>query len=202
MDTEINSSSQNDVLSIRDNDLRFERYLEEKHLRILPVAGDGVCFFICRSIFKFLSVKNCFYRSISLHVFDTPEKHAILRRLCAQFLLLKASYYTPFLNSPQMIQYFQHVSRNGVFGTNIELHALSWLLARPIIVYSDQEHVPDLTITTETCDSQTDPIRLTHQWNNHFNVAVTIGKRLDVGIGVCLSNHCFFVQFPFYPPFL
>ena len=78
------------------------------------------------------------------------------------------------------------MAQNGVFGTNIEMHALSWLTGRPIQVFSDQENIPDLTVSTDSCVPGTDPILLTHQWNNHFNCAQPIGESLKIGIGVCI----------------
>lgn len=107
-----------------------------------------------------------------------------LRKLCAEFILIKSDYYAPFLNSPEVIKYYYRISKNGVFGTNIEMHALSWLISRPIIVYSDQPHIPVLTIKAECCLETSEPILLTHQWNNHFNVVKKINEDVVVGIAV------------------
>jgi hypothetical protein len=51
-----------------------------------------------------LPVQNCFYRSISKYVFPDVSAHDDLRRVCAQFLLIKASFASPLnpfiLSSP------------------------------------------------------------------------------------------------------
>ena len=138
------------------------------------------------------SKQNCFFRCISQYVFGSPEFHSHIRQLCARFMLIKSSAYAPFLHTPQLLNYLDHISQNGVFGTQIEMHALSWMLDRPICVFSDQEAIPDVTTdANEHSTSRRHPIYITHQWNNHFNVASPIDGTPNIGIGVCF--------FPLHP---
>ncbi|KAH7815249.1 putative OTU domain-containing protein 5 [Monocercomonoides exilis] len=155
------------MAEIRRRDELFFQKIDSLKLELSHVRGDG----------------NCFYRAISASIFSTPEKHHIVRNICSHFLLLKSNYYAPFLATPEYIHYIQQTSQNGEFGSNIEIHALSWLLDRPITVYSDQPHVPVVTIVGESPSPDTPPIILAHRWNSHFDLLFEKRKPHPIGIG-------------------
>ncbi|KAK2956215.1 hypothetical protein BLNAU_8779 [Blattamonas nauphoetae] len=147
---------------------QFEHRLAAEGYQIIPVAGDG----------------NCFYRSISVNIFRHENAYENLRKLVVDFLLLKADYYAEFIPSTQsMLQYIEDQRNNGRFGTNIEIHAMSWLIDRPIRVLSDDPAVAPLVIRADPTSTTQTECLITHQFQSHFNAAKRLGAPIQNGIG-------------------
>lgn len=95
------------------------------------------------------------------------------------YILLAKDFFKNFVEEEKetIEQYVERKRRNGVWGDDIELQALSEIYGRPIEIYS-YSNQPMRTFH-EHCDSQVDPIRLSYHGKSHYNAVVPYGWTKD-----------------------
>lgn len=84
-----------------------------------PIAGDG----------------NCMFRSLSLQLFGTPEKHFAVRSLLVRFENKNWETFSKLLmevNSPDIQSHIRTMSLPGRWGTHVELLAAATYFQTPV----------------------------------------------------------------------
>eukprot|EP00768_Dysnectes_brevis_P008583 gnl/Dysnectes_brevis/7866_a13595_240.p1 GENE.gnl/Dysnectes_brevis/7866_a13595_240~~gnl/Dysnectes_brevis/7866_a13595_240.p1 ORF type:complete len:201 (-),score=44.16 gnl/Dysnectes_brevis/7866_a13595_240:204-806(-) len=78
------------------------------NLEIVPMVADG----------------NCMYRCFSEEVYGTADRHLEARKRVVTFLRSRKKRFSPFIDS-SFDRYLRHTARNGVWGSELELLALT-----------------------------------------------------------------------------
>jgi len=139
-----------------------EKIYNNLHLFIKDVKGDG----------------NCLFRSISDQIYGTEEFHEIIREKCMDYLLIEREFFEQFIEGgkEEFENYIIMKRKNGVWGDDIELQAISEIYKRPIEIYSNS--IKPLKTFHENqksfsrCENEDEiilPIRLSYHGKNHYN---------------------------------
>jgi hypothetical protein len=86
---------------------------------VRPSRGDG----------------NCLFRSLSFQFLGSEEEHLAVRTAAVRFENLNQSTFMPYLteiNKATMAEHIQHIQRPDVFGTHVEILAISTLFNIPL----------------------------------------------------------------------
>ena len=132
---------------------------------------------------------NCMFRAISDQVYGTEEKFNLIRQKCMDYILLEKDFFEEFIEGGKNFfdEYINLKRKNGVWGDDIELQALSELYNRPIEIYSNSIK-PLRTFHESKKDFKRDddnikknnivPIRLSYHGKKHYNSIIP--KRTNV----------------------
>ena len=117
---------------------KFRKNISNMHLFIKDIKGDG----------------NCMFRAISDQVYGNEEKYDIVRQKCMDYLLIERDFFEQFVEGGKngFDEYIEMKRKNGVWGDDIELQALSEIYNRPIEIYSNS----------------TKPLKTFHENQNEF----------------------------------
>jgi len=89
---------------------KFNEQVSIYGLYIKDVAGDG----------------NCLFRSISDQIMGHPDDHVRIRAQCVQFIANNRENFEPFIEDDVPFEkYVAQMAKNGTWGGNIELQAMS-----------------------------------------------------------------------------
>lgn len=91
-------------------------------MKILDVGGDG----------------NCLFRSIAHQAYGDEEQHRMVRIRCMQYILTEKDYFSSFIEggAAKVEEYVQQKEKNGIWGDNIEIQAMSEIYDRSIEIYA------------------------------------------------------------------
>ena len=154
-------------------ELKFRQNISNIQLLIKDTKRDG----------------NCMFRAISDQVYGTEEKFNLIRQKCMDYILLEKDFFEEFIEGGKNFfdEYINLKRKNGVWGDDIELQALSELYNRPIEIYSNSIK-PLRTFHESKKNFKRDesnikkyniiPIRLSYHGKNHYNSIIP--KRTNV----------------------
>ena len=122
---------------------------------------------------------NCLFSSISDQVYGTDKHSAIIREKCMDFIEKNKVFYSQYIEGGevQMPAYIKTKRKNGTWGDNVEIDALSEIYNRPIEIYVDADK-PLLTFSNIN-DKNQFPIKISYHGNNHYNSIVPTVNHYD-----------------------
>ena len=143
-----------------------EKIYTNLHLFIKDVQGDG----------------NCMFRAISDQIYGNEDFHEIIREKCMDYLLIEREFFEQFIEGGknEFENYITMKRKNGVWGDDIELQAISEIYKRPIEIYSNSikplktfhENQNSFLRNENENDNIFLPIRLSYHGKNHYNSIV------------------------------
>ena len=115
---------------------------------------------------------NCLFRSLSLAIHETEEKHAEIRKQIVERLRNQKNKFKPYVDSEQYENYLEVMSKDGEWGTQAEIFAASDLFKRDIYVHTKYGKSHKwLRYVIQQCDGQHKRDYITLQCDgNHFNL--------------------------------
>ena len=137
------------------DELIFDKFIfERKGYRINPIERDG----------------NCLFGAVADQVYCDPNLHAHVRKLCADYMEEEEKYFSEFkfelAFSVDYPTYIANLRKDGQWGGNPELIALSKIYKRPIEVYQGSV-VPKLLELYNDPGNIGPPIRVFYK-NYHY----------------------------------
>ena len=157
---------------------KFRENISNMNLFIKDIVGDG----------------NCMFRAISDQVYGNEEKYDLLRQKCMDYLLIERDFFEQFVEGGKngFDEYINMKRKNGVWGDDIELQALSEIYNRPIEIYSNSTkplktfHENKNEFKREgnekinnDCNDFVMPIRISYHGKNHYNSIVPNKENLQ-----------------------
>ena len=113
---------------------------------------------------------NCLFRAVADQVYCDFNLHANVRNLCADYMEEEEKYFSEFqielIFSVDYPTYIDNLRKDGVWGGNPELIALSHIYKRPIEDYENSEE-PKMFELPNDQGNNGSPIRLFYR-NNHY----------------------------------
>lgn len=86
-----------------------------------------------------LSLGNCLFRATSFQVYYTSLHHYVRQKVCT-YIWTRRESFLPFLDEGENINaYVSKMRRDGTWGGNLELQAISRLYKHNIIIYSSNQ---------------------------------------------------------------
>ena len=157
---------------------KFRENISNMNLFIKDIVGDG----------------NCMFRAISDQVYGSEEKYDLLRQKCMDYLLIERDFFEQFVEGGKngFDEYINMKRKNGVWGDDIELQALSEIYNRPIEIYSNSTK-PLKTFHENKNEFKREgnekinndlndfvmPIRISYHGKNHYNSIVPNKENLN-----------------------
>ena len=150
-----------------DNDTTIlEENLRPFNLAVIPITGDG----------------NCFFRAFSHQVFGTEDYHLYVRDICMDHIEKERDYYSNFIEGETFEHYIERKRKPGTWADNIEIYALSEIYNARIEIYVTNE----IPIIIFSQNAEPDKIvRVFYKNKNHYDSIVelsddkTIYTKLD-----------------------
>eukprot|EP01083_Nonionella_stella_P095196 267207_1 len=145
--------------SVRDEE-QFCTKLGMRGLYIVSMGEDG----------------NCLFRSISHQVYGKEDYHMMLRQKCCEYLRSEYEYFGSYVAGGHDKQLFDtycvRMSRNGIWGDNLEIQAFSEIYGRSIEIYAYDDKAMK-TFCNDDNDPSATPIRLSYHCNSHYNSIIS-----------------------------
>ena len=135
---------------------------------------------------------NCLFRSLSYIMHQTESRHAEIRAELVQFTLLNLNHFSGYCKPLTAEMHTRNMKNNCIWGTHVEIYALSLYLKIPVFVALDkgsgefywaicQVHLRNdepLLFPSPSNNSLVLPanirhIEVCHVNNNHYEVPVT-----------------------------
>ena len=137
----------------------FENYLfRRKGYRFTPIKRDG----------------NCLFRAVAHQIYGDPNLHSMVRKWCAKFMKEEKKFYEGFiLHITDFSKYIKQLGKDGTWGGNFELMAISELYNCRLEVYEKSEN-PRVVNAWDFQGSNNPPIRLFFR-NNHYASVISSG---------------------------
>ena len=136
------------------DELQFEKFLfERKGYRINPIKRDG----------------NCLFGAIADQVYFDPTMHKKVRSLCVNYMIDNGELYSQFIDDAHIDfnHYIKNMKKDGSWGGNPEITALSQVFECPIEVYRQSEN-PEVFVS-ENFSGDTNRIIRVYYANNHYS---------------------------------
>lgn len=151
---EIQPEVKKQILS-SDREKRFEELLVESNLKIFPVEGDG----------------NCLFRSFSHQLYGDTCFHDIIRASAMKYISIEREYYSQYIvgGLDKVDEYLEHQSRNGAWGDDIEIQALSEIYNKPVEIFA-YSNTPMRTFHEDSGIGI--PIKVAYHGQSHYNSIV------------------------------
>ena len=146
----------------------YEEKLTEPYL--LPNEQIFEDFLFKRKGYQFKPIKrdgNCLFRAVADQVYGDPNLHLTVREWCANFMEEEKQFYEGFiLETTNFTKYIATLRKNGTWGGNFELMAISELYNCRLEVYENSED-PRVVNAWSLQGSNNHPIRLLYK-NDHY----------------------------------
>lgn len=93
--------------------------LRKESMAVTDIKGDG----------------NCLFRAMSHQLYGDEEYHAQIRALCMQYIRQEQAFFQDYITE-DIEQYAERKERDGIWGDDVEIQALSEIYCRPIEIYA------------------------------------------------------------------
>ena len=142
---------------------KFKKKLYQKQYNLHIIERDG----------------NCLFSSISDQVYGTDKHSDIIREKCMDFIEKNKLFYSQYIEGGeiQIPAYIERKRKNGIWGDNLEIDALSEIYNRPIEIYVDVDKI--LRTFSNINDKKQFPIKISYHGNNHYNSMVPTVNHSD-----------------------
>ena len=143
-----------------EQELDFQKSLEQVNLEIKKITGDG----------------NCLFRAISHQVYGTDKYHKIIREKCMDYIEVQKRFFEEFIDG-DFEEYIKKKRKDGIWGDDIELEAISEIYNRPIEIYSGSEKPLRCFHEDKHFDENQyilTPIRLSYHGQKHYNSIIPL----------------------------
>lgn len=145
-----------------EQEIKFQKIMENNGFLIKKVVGDG----------------NCMFRAFSDQVYGSEKYHNVLREKCMDYLVVQKRFFQPFIEG-DFDCYINEKRKDGIWGDDIELEALSEIYNRPIEIYSGSvkplrcfHEDKKLYLNNTNKGIVITPIRLSYHGRKHYNSIV------------------------------
>lgn len=145
-----------------EQEIKFQKIMENNNFLIKKVVGDG----------------NCMFRAFSDQVYGSEKYHNVLREKCMDYLVVQKRFFQQFIEG-DFDYYINEKRKDGIWGDDIELEALSEIYNRPIEIYSGSEKPlrcfhedKKLYLDNTNKGIIITPIRLSYHGKKHYNSIV------------------------------
>ena len=129
---------------------KFSEELKKLGFYIKEVKGDG----------------NCLFRSVSEQFEGNENNYAIYRQKCVDYMKENKDAFIPFLEKEEPIDtYIEKISKDGEWGGNLEIYALSMALNANFYIYIHEQPM----YVVKTVDDTKKNIMLTYHNGKHYN---------------------------------
>ena len=142
-----------------EQEIKFQKIMENNNFLIKKVVGDG----------------NCMFRAFSDQVYGSEKYHNVLREKCMDYLVVQKRFFAQFIEG-DFDSYINEKRKDGIWGDDIELEALSEIYNRPIEIYSGSEKPlrcfhedKKLYLNNTNKGIIITPIRLSYHGRKHYN---------------------------------
>eukprot|EP00954_Amorphochlora_amoebiformis_P022525 1353989-Amorphochlora_amoeboformis.AAC.1 len=134
----------------QDEETKFREELKsEKGWSIRDMAGDG----------------NCLFRSISYQVYGDAKHHGIVREKCMDYVEIESQFFRNYVDG-DIKTYITRMRRDGEWGDNVEIQAMSELYSRRVEIYA-YSSTPMKTYQRHL--GGMNPIRISYHCRCHYN---------------------------------
>ena len=176
-----------------EQEVEFRKLLKKINLEIKKVSGDG----------------NCLFRAISDQIYGTDEYYALIREKCMDYIEVQKRFFREFIDG-DFDEYIKNKRKDGIWGDDIELEAISEIYNRPIEIYSGSQKPLKCFHEDKCYDNNryiSTPIRLSYHGQKHYNSVIPLeeakfkfetyknsliktkpGKYEDKAIGIAINN--------------
>ena len=122
---------------------------------------------------------NCLFSSISDQMYGTDKHSAIIREKCMDFIEKNKLFYSQFIEGgeSQMDAYIKRKRKDGIWGDNLEIQALSEIYNRPIEIYVNTDK--PIRSFSNIDNNKKFPIKISYHGNKHYNSMVPTVKNPD-----------------------
>ena len=141
-------------------DEKFIKELENLGYFIKEVKGDG----------------NCLFRSVSEQIEGDENNHQIYRQKCVEYMKENKDEFSPFLEEDEPFDtYIEKISKDGEWGGNLEIYALSMALEANFYIYIHEQPC----YVVKNWDNPKVNIMLTYHSGNHYNSLRKLEEKND-----------------------
>jgi len=121
---------------------------------------------------------NCLFSSISDQVYGTDKHNKIVREKCMDYIEKNKLFFSQFIEGGEakIKSYIERKRKNGIYGDNIEIQALSEMYNRPIEIYNNIDK-PMKSFSKVDFEKRF-PIKISY-FNGHYNSIVPSMKHKD-----------------------
>lgn len=172
--------------------LALKSRLKRRGLEIKRMLGDG----------------NCLFRAVSTQIYGDADWHADIRKHVVKYLLSERSYFSQFITE-DFDKYIANMSKEGCFGTNLEIQAIAEVYNRAVEVYgstsdassssgnianassssSGPDPIKPINIFQSAYGTSNAPIRLAYINGNHYDAVIDpYEATVGVGLGIPRLN--------------
>jgi len=112
---------------------------------------------------------NCLFRSVAHQVYGDPEQHFVVREKALNYIERQRDYFEAFVEDGEdFFCYCERMKKNGEWGGEMVIQAMSELYGRPVEVYAYQ------TLPMRVYNSRVGvfPVRLSYHFQSHYNSVV------------------------------
>jgi len=161
-DSEKNEHRKNLLKAARD-EKNFKNQLQQKTLMIKEMGGDG----------------NCLFRAFADQLYGNQDWHDFIRKICMDYIELEKNFYKNYIigGGARFDEYLERKRKDGVWGDDLEIQALSEIYDRSIQIYAYSGE-PMRTFHEVNSNNQ-EPIRLSYHGSSHYNSIKKIGQEND-----------------------
>lgn len=149
----------------RREEQKFRHLLAQKNMKIIENGGEG----------------NCLFRAIAYQAYGDEDLHKLVRQKCMDYILSEKEYFKDFIiggNDSSVEAYVQRKRKNGVWGDDVEIQAMSEIYNRPMEIYAYSDR-PMRTFheimqfqNHEQESHEMEPFRLSYHGKSHYNSIV------------------------------
>eukprot|EP00518_Triparma_eleuthera_P023386 CAMPEP_0197549124 /NCGR_PEP_ID=MMETSP1320-20131121/3095_1 /TAXON_ID=91990 /ORGANISM="Bolidomonas sp., Strain RCC2347" /LENGTH=342 /DNA_ID=CAMNT_0043109289 /DNA_START=23 /DNA_END=1051 /DNA_ORIENTATION=+ len=142
------------------------------HLELVAVPGDG----------------NCLFRALALQIFGDQSFHTELRAKAVAFMERNREAFESFVGvvgGENWEEYLERKARDGVYGNNIEIQAISELFNRPIYIFTPTSSTPINTFHSDYTDP---PLYVVYYAASEHYDALLNHARPSIGLGLGLPG--------------
>ena len=149
----------------KDQEEKIKDNIEKLNFFIKQMGGDG----------------NCMFRAVSDQIYGTDKHNKIIREKCMDYIEKNKIFFSQFIEGGEakIKSYIERKRKNGIYGDNIEIQALSELYNRPIEIYNSIDK-PMKSFSKEDFNKRF-PIKISY-FNGHYNSIVPSMKHKDYSL--------------------
>ena len=131
-------------------DEKFVEELKKIGYFIREVKGDG----------------NCLFRSVSEQLEENENNYEVYRKKCIDYMKENKDAFKPFLEDEEPIDdYIEKIGKNGEWGGNLEIYALSMALKSNFYIYMHEQPIYVINNWKDPINN----IMLTYHNGKHYN---------------------------------